>query len=101
MCDGVIWSITRTLDELSVVVESSRVPPGVTHEGPFAVFMVEGPLDFSLTGIVARLTTPLAAAAIPVFVISTFDTDYVLVREPLVPAATSAWSQAGVYFTDE
>jgi uncharacterized protein len=92
MLDGEIWSITRTPDELSVVVDATRVPADVSAEGPFAVFMVAGPLAFTLTGILSRLTVPLAAAGIPVFVLSTYDTDYVLVRTQLASAAVSAWT---------
>jgi hypothetical protein len=94
MFDGPVWSITRMPDELSVVVDATRVPHAVPAEGPFSVFMVAGPLDFNLTGILARLTAPLAEAGIPVFVLSTYDTDYVLVRTQLASAAIAAWSAA-------
>ena len=56
---------------------------------------MEGPLDFALTGILARLTAPLAAAGVPVFALSTFDTDYLLVREADVEAAVEALEGAG------
>ncbi len=92
MVEGELWSLTRTRDELSVVVDATRVPAGVRAEGPFSVFMVAGPLDFGLTGILARLTAPLAEAGIPVFVVSTYDTDYVLVRSERAAAACAAWS---------
>lgn len=92
MLDGPIWSITRTPDELSVVVDATRVPAGVSAEGPFAVFMVAGPLAFTLTGILSRLTAPLAAAGIPVFVLSTYDTDFILVRTQDASAAVAAWA---------
>ena len=55
------------------------MPDGVRREGPFVAFMVEGPLDFALTGVVSRLSVTLADAGIPIFVISTYDTDYILV----------------------
>ena len=55
-----------------------------------------GPLDFALTGILARLTAPLAAAGVPVFALSTFDTDYLLVREADAGRAVTAWLQAGI-----
>ncbi len=96
MLDGPFVSVTRTAHELSVIAEASRVPPGIQAEGPFATYMVEGPLDFALTGIVARITTPLAAAGIPVFVTSTFDTDYILVRELDASRAEASWRAAGV-----
>lgn len=73
-------SVTRTPEELSVVCADSRVPEGVQAERGWRAFKVEGPLDFALTGILARLTAPLAEANIPVFAVSTYDTDYLLVR---------------------
>ncbi|HYG86552.1 MAG TPA: ACT domain-containing protein [Azospirillum sp.] len=73
-------SVTRTADELSVVCPELRVPDTVKAERGWRAFKVEGPLDFALTGILARLTAPLAAANIPVFAVSTYDTDYLLVR---------------------
>jgi hypothetical protein len=96
MLDGPFVSVTRTADELSVIAEASRVPPGIRAEGPFATYMVDGPLDFALTGIVSRITAPLAAAEIPVFVTSTFDTDYILVREAQAAKAEQCWRGAGL-----
>ena len=93
---GPLWSITKTPDELSIVCAIDAVPPGVRHEGPFAVFAVAGPLDFSLTGIVSRLTAPLADAGISVFVTATFDTDYVLVPLSRQDDARQAWVAAGL-----
>jgi hypothetical protein len=58
--------------------------------------MVQGPLDFSLTGILARLSAPLADAGVPIFVLSTFDTDYVLVRSDHAEAAADTWRRVGV-----
>lgn len=100
MLGGPLASLTRTARELSVVVTADRVPDAVQREGPFTAFVVEGPLDFALTGIVARLVTPLAAAGIPVFVVSTYDTDYVLVRTHLASEAVAAWARTeGVEIT--
>jgi len=96
MTTGLVWSITRTADELSVICDIAQVPHEVRQEGPFAVFQVQGPLDFALTGIVSQLSAPLAEREIPIFVVSTFDTDYVLVREPLIAAAVAAWTDAGL-----
>jgi hypothetical protein len=100
MLDGPFVSVTRTAEELSVIVEASRVPPGIQAEGPFATYKVDGPLDFALTGIVARITAPLAVAEIPVFVTSTFDTDYVLVREGHAGRAEHCWREAGLDLAD-
>jgi hypothetical protein len=76
------WSITRTPHELSVVCSEDDLPPSVESqvERDWRAFEVVGPLPFEWTGVVSGLTTPLAAAGIPVFVISTYDTDYLLVR---------------------
>ena len=89
-------SITRTNDELSIVCPIDVVPAGVRHEGPFAAFVVAGPLDFTLTGIVVRIGAPLAEARIPVFVIATFDTDYFLLPALDEFAARQAWLAAGL-----
>jgi hypothetical protein len=78
---GKFYSITKTNEELSVVCPQSDVPNGVKAESGFQAIQVVGPLDFSLTGIIASLTSPLAKAGISVFVVSTFDTDYILVKE--------------------
>jgi uncharacterized protein len=76
------WSLTRTPNELSVVCAEDDLPPSVdTHvERGWRAFHVQGPLPFTLTGVVAGLTAPLAEAGVPVFVISTYDTDVLLVK---------------------
>ena len=76
------WSITRTPHELSVVCSEDDLPPSVDDkvERDWRAFEVVGPLPFELTGVVSGLTSPLAAAGIPVFVLSTYDTDYLLVK---------------------
>jgi hypothetical protein len=73
-------SITRTGDELSIVCDQERVPPGVTCEKGWRCLEVAGPLEFNLVGVLASLVGPLATEGIPVFVISTFRTDYLLVK---------------------
>jgi len=83
-------SITRTDHELSIVCDETLVPDGVQAERGFVALRVVGTLDFTLTGIIARLTVPLADAGVPVFVVSTFDTDYLLVRVSDVAGATKA-----------
>ena len=77
---GSFVSITRTPDELSLVCEEVLVPEELDAERNWRALKVKGPLDFSLTGILASLITPLAKAGIPVFAISTYDTDYILVK---------------------
>lgn len=77
---GIFSSITRTPDELSIVCTERQIPEGINREGGWRVLKVEGPLDFSLTGILASITVPLAEAAIPVFALSTYQTDYIMIR---------------------
>jgi hypothetical protein len=88
-------AITRTADELSIVCPADRVPQDMQCVGNWRGLKVEGPLDFALTGVLAGLAAALAAANISLFAISTFDTDYILVREESLPAATEALRRAG------
>ncbi len=78
---GGFVSITRTDDELSVVCRQGAVPGGVRCERDWRCLRVAGTLDLSLVGVLASLVVPLADAGISVFAASTFDTDYLLVKE--------------------
>jgi hypothetical protein len=92
---GHFWSVTRTDDELSVVCRQDDVPPGASAERGWVAFSLGGPFDFTLTGIVASLCTPLAEARVPIFVLSTFETDYLLVPEPDLSRSIEALRDAG------
>ncbi len=96
--DSPFFSMTRTVDEVSVV--GPHALDGAKVEGPWRAFRVAGILDFSLTGVLHELTGPLADAGISVFVQSTFDTDYILVGERNVDAAVDAWTSAGHAVTE-
>jgi enamine deaminase RidA (YjgF/YER057c/UK114 family) len=74
-------SVTRTPDELSIVCPEEAVPPDdvVTEDG-WRALKVPGPIPFETTGVLASIANPLAAAGISIFAISTYDTDYVLVK---------------------
>ena len=74
-------SITKTKDELSIVCPQDKIPAGVLAEKNWRAFKIGGPLDLSLTGIVASLSAPLAKAKISIFYISTYQTDYLLVED--------------------
>ena len=87
---GALLSFTRTADELSVVSMSALVPEGATVEAGWRCLRVEGPLPFEMTGVLAALSAPLAAAGVPIFVISTFDTDYILVKATDLERACAA-----------
>jgi hypothetical protein len=92
---GALVSITRTGDELSIVCPQSLVPQGIRAEQDFRALKIEGPLDFSLTGLLANLSGALAAANISLFALSTFDTDYILVRDRDALRAVQALEGAG------
>jgi hypothetical protein len=87
------FSITRTADELSIVCSQIAVTEGIKCDKGWRCLKVEGPLDFSLTGILVSLATPLAQAGISIFVVSTYDTDYLLVKEKDIERATLILSQ--------
>ena len=76
------YSVTRTPDELSIVCDEDDVPPAVDRaERGWRALQLRGPIPFETLGVIAGLTAPLAAAGVPVFVLSTYDTDYMLVKE--------------------
>ncbi len=77
---GSFTTITKTLHELSVVCSQELIPEKIRSEKGWKVLMVKGPLEFSLTGVLANLSSSLADAGISIFAISTYDTDYLLVK---------------------
>ena len=92
---GDFYSVTRTKKELSLVCSQEFVPVGVQCEKGWRCILVSGSLDFSLTGILASLTNSLAEAGISVFAISTFDTDYLLVKADNLKRAVLELEEAG------
>jgi hypothetical protein len=89
------FSVTRTNDELSIVCRQEAVPPGVLCERSWRCLRVAGTIPFSVAGILASLTAPLTEAGIPIFAVSTFDTDYVLVKEMNLSIAVTFLRQSG------
>jgi hypothetical protein len=92
---GPFLSVTRTADELSVVCGEDAVPAGVRCERGFRCLRVAGTLGFGLVGVLAALLEPLAGAGVSVLAVSTFDTDYLLVREADLGRAAEALRAAG------
>jgi len=88
-------SITRTADELSIVSPVDAVSAGAPAETSWRCLQVVGPLSFELTGILADLSAPLARSGIPIFVISTYDTDYLLVNASDLDRACAALEDEG------
>ena len=93
--DGPFYSLTVTPGEISLVCSQDRVPEGGLVEAGWRALRVEGPLPFNLVGILAGILDPLAAQAVSVFALSTYDTDYVLVKDAQVDAAWAALEAAG------
>jgi hypothetical protein len=92
---GEFVSITRTTDELSIVCRASAVPDEVVCERVWVCLRVAGAMPFTAVGVLASLTAPLAEAGISLFAISTFDTDYLLVKAPDFNAAADALRRYG------
>lgn len=92
---GQFYALARTPDELTIVCEERFVPPGVHCERGWSCLGVAGPLDFSLVGILAALSASLARAGVSLFAVSTFDTDYLLVKSKDLEKALVALSAAG------
>jgi hypothetical protein len=88
-------AITRTQEELSIVCLEAQVPAGVLGEKGWRCLKIEGPLPFSLTGVLASLVNPLSEAGISLFAFSTYDTDYVLVKKAVLDRAIQALTGAG------
>jgi uncharacterized protein len=88
-------SITRTAEELSIVCSTDQAPPNAKCESPWTCFKLEGPFAFSLTGVLASFLNPLAERAIPIFAVSTFDTDYILVKQEHAATALETLQAAG------
>ena len=93
-----LCSVTYTGDECSIVCPAGVIPNGVQAERGWRVLKVLGPLDFALTGVLVSLAQPLAEQGIPIFALSTFDTDYLLVKEQALSEAKTALEQAGHNF---
>lgn len=94
--NGAFFSLTRTSQEISLVCEVSAVPANAVEVSrPWRCIAVVGPLDFSLTGILAPIATILAEARISIFALSSYDTDFILVRAETLEAASEALQQAG------
>jgi len=89
------WTVTRAGDELSVICSAGAVPHDSSHESGWRLLRMAGPFPFSLTGILESVLAPLAAADVVILAVSTFNTDYILVKHTRLAAASTALRQAG------
>jgi uncharacterized protein len=102
---GAFFCVARTRDELSIVCsedvcvedlcKEDRIPDGAPIERGWIALTLEGPFPFSMTGVLASFLQPLAEAQIPIFAISTFDTDYVLIKRENLEQAVVVLGAAG------
>ncbi len=90
-----LYSVTRTDRELSVVCEEAAAPHGAVCERGWRALRLEGPIPFEVTGVLAALSAPLARAGLSIFVLSTYDTDYLLVRSADACAVRAALEKDG------
>ena len=88
-------SVTRTPDELSIVCPQDGVPAEVQAERDWACLQLQGPFAFTLTGVLASFLAPLAEARVPIFALSTYDTDWVLIPAAQLDDALRALTAAG------
>ena len=96
--EGDFFSITKTDEELSIVCDAHLPVSSEKSESGWACIKVLGPLDFALTGILAKISSVLAEVEISVFAISTYDTDYILIKANTLPAAKKILKEAGYIF---
>jgi len=92
---GEFTSITRTSAELSIVCAAQNLPAGVNSPHCWICLQLEGPFPFSQAGVLLSFIEPLSNRGIPIFAISTYDTDYVLIQEEFADQALGALEQAG------
>jgi len=92
---GDFTSITRTADELSVVCPTDNLPPDVPSPQQWICLKLEGPFPFSLTGVLLSFIEPLSNNGVPIFAVSTYDTDYVLVQQEFSAASLDALRKSG------
>jgi uncharacterized protein len=96
---GEFTSVSRSADELSIVCPAENLPEGVNSQHHWICYKLEGPFPFSQTGVLLSFIEPLSNNGIPIFAISTYDTDYVLVQEEFASATQQALDKAGHQLT--
>ncbi len=100
---GPLNSVTRSEKELSIICSEAAVPAGVRAERGWRVMKVENTLNFALTGILVSLADPLAEAGVSIFTVSTFDSQYLMVKEASIEVALKILVNAGheIQFSDQ
>ena len=92
---GDFFSVTRSKEELSIVTRVENLPSWEAAESQWRALQVHGQLAFTEIGVLASLTAPLARDGVAIFVVSTFDTGYLLVQIPQIQQAITSLRAAG------
>ena len=90
-----LFSVTRTDEELSVICDSERTLDSMSREEDFKCMRIEAVLEFSLVGVLSRITSILAETKVSVFALSTFNTDYILFKSEDLNTVTTCLQEAG------
>lgn len=93
--DSSFYAAMKTRSELSVICETRCVPPGTKTDDGWSCLEVIGPMEFTVVGVMASLSGALAKAGISLMAVSTFDTDYLLVKQPNLEPAIRVLIKAG------
>lgn len=96
--DGPIVAVLRTQEELTVVAPSHCVPTGIKSSDGWRCFRVVGEMEFDIVGVIAGISKVLAESKIPIFSLSTYDTDYFLVANDNCELAQAALTESGYEF---
>lgn len=97
---GDLLAILRTPEELSIVCAERFVPPEIKSERGWRAIRVQGPLDFSMVGVLVSIAEPLSRINVSIFVLSSYDTDYILVKENQLENSVQALEQSGFLVID-
>ncbi|MBE6024379.1 MAG: ACT domain-containing protein [Cellulosilyticum sp.] len=94
---GEFFSVTKTMDELSIICLETYIPEDVQVEKEWCILKIVGPLDFSLVGILSKISQLMAECKISIFALSTYDTDYILIKQAKITEAIQALKTAGYH----
>jgi hypothetical protein len=96
---GILFSVTRTPNELSIVCPQVNLPERAPADRGWRCLMLEGPFELNEVGVMSVITRPLAAAGISIFAISSYSTDYLLIKEEQLSQAVTALAASGFEVT--
>jgi hypothetical protein len=96
-----LCSITRTGKELTVVCPQNIIPADIEHDREWRCFRIDGSFDLEQIGVISSLAAPLAQAGISIYVVSSYDTDYILVKDEKVEQVIAVLSRDGHSIADK